>query len=64
MIEDPPGPKFYVTTLCCTSGQCDACLHLPRGERVRVLHADRLTRTEAEFVAKNWGDYKPEIEEG
>ena len=56
---------YRVMRDCCTSGNCIACQHLPRGKRERVsqMGDTRLSKELAETIAKNWGSYRPTVEE-
>ena len=60
---------WKVTRFCCTSGQCIDCHQ--RGwewrismteRRKRIVHADKLTKPQADLMARNWSNYTAKTE--
>ena len=53
---------YRVTRFCCTSGHCDTCQSLPRGQRVRVTHINGQTLENAARNASMWRAYAAKVE--
>lgn len=57
------GVTYLVERNCCTSGQCFACRHLPRGIHVRVEQTRTPDKAQAEVIAGNWREYGAVVKE-
>lgn len=68
MANGDNAPIWKVTRFCCTSGMCVEC-HTKRGHkpvgsarRVRIVHADNLTKSMAERMVAGWSAYDAKVE--
>lgn len=59
----PTKTTYVVDRNCCTSGQCVACRHLPRGAHVKVEQTRTHDKVEAEQIAGNWREYGAVVRE-
>ena len=65
--ESVDAPIWKVTRFCCRSGMCVDCkrrgnLYGDRNQRARITHADKLTKSNADRMVRNWYEFDAKTE--
>jgi hypothetical protein len=59
---DEAEPIWQVTRFCCTSGMCIECRAAANGrQRIRIVHADKLTKERADRMVAGWASYDAKV---
>lgn len=67
MANGEYAPIWKVTRFCCRSGQCVDCklrgnLHGDMSKRARITHIDKITKSRAQEIARNWNEFDAKTE--